>query len=609
MVYVSYIIMGLTKQYLRYAPSALFGVVGTSKANIVTVEIDDIQSNLVAVTAVEDVLIWDLKKGEIVLTLKGEKYEASILAVGRNKSQLAVGYMDGSVKVYDLSADGEAAVTFKGHKSAVTALKFDPSGMRLVSGAKDTDVIVWDVVSECGLYRLKGHKGMITDITFMKEHNILITSSKDTFVKFWDLDTQHCFKTLIGHRTEVWGLSLVSDQRLITGAVESELSVWDITFNSEEIGDDKEPPQKKAKKTFLAFDEDGDDKQGEIDEEGEDESETAILSCTKVGVLRRSGKDRVLTLKTDERRSLLGVHGKDNFVEIFLVCSDEEKKKFLQKKRKRARKRMSKEMETQGKAGETDESVELDVQEEIRNLGTIKAGGKIRSFDLISDAGGNRTLVILLHNNKVEIHQWVGNDVTVTTGSQLSIPAHRSDVRAICFNADNTAILSGSAESVKMWNRGSQQCVRTMASDYILSLAFVPGERHCIAGTKEGHLQLFDIAAGKLLDDVEAHTGALWSISLSPDKRGFITGSADKDIKFWDFEFVDETEDSTSRKRLTFRHVRTLKMAAIILCAKYSPDQKFCGCVAPGQHGQSVLCRYLEGQPYSAFAATLRSRK
>lgn len=58
--------MGLTKQYLRYAPSALFGVVGTSKANIVTVEIDDIQSNLVAVTAVEDVLIWDLKKGEIV---------------------------------------------------------------------------------------------------------------------------------------------------------------------------------------------------------------------------------------------------------------------------------------------------------------------------------------------------------------------------------------------------------------------------------------------------------------------------------------------------------------------------------------------------------------
>lgn len=71
-----------------------------------------------------------------MLTLKGEKYEASILAVGRNKSQLAVGYMDGSVRVYDLSAEGEATVTFKGHKSAVTALKFDPSGMRLVSGAK-----------------------------------------------------------------------------------------------------------------------------------------------------------------------------------------------------------------------------------------------------------------------------------------------------------------------------------------------------------------------------------------------------------------------------------------------------------------------------------------
>lgn len=60
---------------------------------------------------------------------------------------------------------------------------------------------------------------------------------------------------------------------------------------------------------------------------------------------------------------------------------------------------------------------------------------------------------MLLHNNKVEIHQWTGNDVTATTGGQLSMAGHRSDVRALCFNADNTAILTGSAESVKMWNR------------------------------------------------------------------------------------------------------------------------------------------------------------
>ena len=27
---------------------------------------------------------------------------------------------------------------------------------RLASGSRDTNIIVWDVVNECGLYRLKG---------------------------------------------------------------------------------------------------------------------------------------------------------------------------------------------------------------------------------------------------------------------------------------------------------------------------------------------------------------------------------------------------------------------------------------------------------------------
>lgn len=47
----------------------------------------------------------------------------------------------------------DVLVTFNGHRSAVTALAFDKSGSRLVSGSRDTDLIVWDVEGEVGLYR------------------------------------------------------------------------------------------------------------------------------------------------------------------------------------------------------------------------------------------------------------------------------------------------------------------------------------------------------------------------------------------------------------------------------------------------------------------------
>ncbi|KAK2138293.1 hypothetical protein NP493_8129g00002 [Ridgeia piscesae] len=157
---------------------------------------------------------------------------------------------------------------------------------------------------------------------------------------------------------------------------------------------------------------------------------------------------------------------------------------------------------------------------------------------------------------------------------QLSLPGHRTDVRTLTFSSDNTAILSASGDTVKVWNRSSLNCIRTMTCDYALTSLFAPGDRHVIIGTKSGKLQVFDVAAGTLLETIDAHQGAVWSVSLSPDKRGIVSGSADHDVKFWDFELVTDEEYSATRKRLTLVHTRTLKMAEDVLCVKFSPDHK-----------------------------------
>lgn len=59
--------MGLTKQYLRYAASAVFGVIGSQKANIAYVTLrGGERGRYVAVAACEHVFIWDVRKGEKV---------------------------------------------------------------------------------------------------------------------------------------------------------------------------------------------------------------------------------------------------------------------------------------------------------------------------------------------------------------------------------------------------------------------------------------------------------------------------------------------------------------------------------------------------------------
>lgn len=58
--------MGLTKQYLRYSSAGVFGLVGSSRANVQFVPVRVTKSKYCAVAACENILIWDLRSGEKV---------------------------------------------------------------------------------------------------------------------------------------------------------------------------------------------------------------------------------------------------------------------------------------------------------------------------------------------------------------------------------------------------------------------------------------------------------------------------------------------------------------------------------------------------------------
>jgi U3 small nucleolar RNA-associated protein 12 len=38
-----------------------------------------------------------------------------------------------------------------------------------------------------------------------------------------------------------------------------------------------------------------------------------------------------------------------------------------------------------------------------------------------------------------------------------------------------------------------------------------------------------------VVDETEAHKGAVWSLCIRPDAKGFASSSADALVKFWDF--------------------------------------------------------------------------
>ena len=82
----------------------------------------------------------------------GHRAAVTCLLKSPRKDIYAVGYADGSLRLWN-SSTGTVVLTLNGHKKAVTALAFDEHGARIVSGSLETDIIIWDVDGETGLFR------------------------------------------------------------------------------------------------------------------------------------------------------------------------------------------------------------------------------------------------------------------------------------------------------------------------------------------------------------------------------------------------------------------------------------------------------------------------
>ncbi|KAJ3552714.1 hypothetical protein NM688_g4006 [Phlebia brevispora] len=561
----------MVQSYLKHGPTEAFGLVCSASSN------SYYDGKLAYVPALEDVLVWDVKKGQMLAMWHESGHRAEVTCITRSpqKDTFAVGYADGSIRLWSASASA-STTTFNGHKKAVTALAFDVTGSRLASGSQDTDIIIWDVVGEAGLFRLRGHRDQITALRFLNPQasslpststttapGFLLTAAKDTFLKLWDLSTQHCIQTVVAHRSEVWSFDVNPDQELVfTGSSEGEMKAWKIDHEALASGLQE-------------------NEAGEV---------TKVIH--PIVTLPLSSKHRVSQITFHPSRPYLAVQSHDRSVEIFRIRTEEEirKKQLRRKKRAKEKKEQAK---AQGKLKEgeaaNEEQEQDDGQAEVAlpDLFTpylvVRASGKVRSFDFADEEHGkkeNTHILFALATNALEVYSLPqptkSKDVPEASRVlSVDLPGHRTDVRTLCLSSDDMLLASASNGLLKVWNMKTTACIRTMECGYAICSTFLPGDRQIAVGTKSGEILIYDIASSTLLETIQAHTATVWSMHVRADGQALVSGSADKDVKFWEFEQkAADSENPHSPRLLSLVHVRTLKMTDDVLSVRYSPNGK-----------------------------------
>lgn len=545
----------------------------------------------------EEVLCWDLKKGELLGRWKDSSCSAEVTVIARSNADpdvYAVGYEDGSIRVWD-SRIATIIISFNGHKSAVTTLAFDKDGVRLASGAKDTDIIVWDLVAEVGLFKLRGHKDQVTDLHYLrtgdrhstldsdingngvhtngytgddeKQPGFLISTSKDALIKLWDIGSQHCIETHVAQSNgECWSIAVSTDQSgAITAGNDGELKVWSIDLLG--LSEAASEVSEGSSKTFLK----------------------------EKGILYRQGKDRTLGVSFHPRGSYIAAHGSEKAVELWRIRSESEVQKSLARKRKRRKEKAVAAAGHDSKGnderidGETDfgDLSSAPITDVIVPYVIVRTGGKVRSISW-ADRRSDKSLQLLAAttNNQLELYNVTTKQKEKPSKSDeppdytrpfsVDMPGHRADVRSLALSSDDRMLASACNGSLKIWNVRTQSCIRTLDCGYALCATFLPGDKIVIVGNRNGELEIFDIASSTLIDTVKAHEGPVWTMHVHPDGRSMVTGSADKSAKFFNFEVVQEEILGTKRSAPRFKlaHIRTLKVADDILSLRFSPDSR-----------------------------------
>ncbi|KAJ9150582.1 WD40 repeat-like protein [Coniochaeta hoffmannii] len=576
----------MVKSYLKYEHSQSFGIVASSSSNIVWSgkRSAGTGAGQAIVAANEEVLCWDIKKGELFSKWRDENCRAQVTAIAQSRTDpdvFAVGYEDGSIRLWD-SKISTVIVNFNGHKSAITVLVFDKTGTRLASGSKDTDVVIWDLVAEVGQYKLRGHKDQVTGVRFVEAEprsqdgedaeemaldesgeGFLLTTGKDSLIKLWDLSSRHCIETHVAQTNgECWALGVSPDSSgCVTAGNDGELKVW-------------------ALDTASLF----------SSTHQVDISNTTFLHDR--GTLHRQSKDRAVEVIFHPRRDYFAVHGVEKAVEIWRIRTEAEVKKSLARKRRRRREKLATakggkaDAEPEAADGEDDVS-SADVSDVFVQHVIVRTTGKVRSVDWASSSGSKELqLLVGTTNNLLELYSIQTREKSSKTkkddvpdyqrGVAVELPGHRTDIRAVSISSDDKMLASASNGSLKIWNIKTRACIRTFECGYALCCSFLPGDKVVVVGTKSGELELFDVASATLLESVAAHEGAIWSLQVHPDGRSVVSGSADKTAKFWDFKIVQEPVLGTTRTtpKLKLVQSRILKVADDILSLRFSPDAR-----------------------------------
>jgi len=335
-----------------------------------------------------------------------------------------------------------------------------------------------------------------------------------------------------GHHSEIWSIDVDPEERfLASGSADVELRFYTIKHD---LVDGQSLATTKGT---------------EVVNNGDSSTQNKWDILKPFGEIQRQNKDRVSTVRFNKSGNLLACQVAGKTVEIFNILDEAKakrkaKRRLHRKKVKESAKGAVGVMEsgdTNHGTGEEGNAPLVTAADVFKLLHTVRASKKICSISFCPVTPKNllATLAVSLNDNLLEFYSIEGSGWSKALAVKLQ--GHRSDVKSVTLSSDNSFLMSTSHKAVKIWNPSNGACLRTIESGHGLCGLILPQNKYALVGSDKGTIEIIDVGSGTCFEAVEAHGGSIRSIAAIPNENGFVTGSADHDVKFWEYQIKQKS--------------------------------------------------------------------
>ena len=433
-------------------------------------------SKTIAVCDTRSIYLWDTDVTEVKARFKTLDTIISALAFSPNGKLIACGCSDGSIRLWNATAQQKGlggtigqylpTLKLKGHKETVNKLAFSPDGATLLSGSYDGTIRAWDTTTGRETYTCPGHMNGINAIAVSEQTGILISlDSSFTQVRQWDTENGYQLSASYLGDTNSETISPKATTIALDDPWDRNLRLWDI--------------QNRRYRTYL---------------KGH-------------GFPSREWLQTEFAFSDDERMlatpSNSTARSKETLGEIHIWDIESHSNSIFRKY--------------------------LFNSKTIRPKHTLKGHrGVIRSLAFSPDG---KTLVSGGYSDRINL--W---DLETLSIRQRFV-VDRNYTRSVTFSSDGKILASRGSNKIICWDvETGKQVSAWSSSSTFMSIHFSPYDSILVSGNGNGEVNLWDISSENFLSTHKGHTRYINDLRFIENGKTLATASADGTILLWDWE-------------------------------------------------------------------------